>query len=108
MCVAVMVMSGCSRENLSDDTVYMFYQTSCPHCHDAEKYIMEKYPNLAISGKDIKYPGNRRLFEDALQKYKITGAAGTPLILLGKHYIMGWSSEKAVQFDAYVKPFLAE
>lgn len=107
--VGLFVVTACSdsADELNDDKIYFFYQTTCPHCHDAAQYIKANYPTLnKITSIDIKLPGNMRLFEKAVKKYKITGAKGTPLILMGDKYIMGWSETKQDEFDLYVKPYL--
>lgn len=106
--LSLLFNAACSNpdEDLRDDRIYFFYQTTCPHCHDAAQYVKANYPNLKITSLDIKLPGNMRLFEKAIQKYAITGPKGTPLFLLGDKYIMGWSGAKQDEFDLYVKPYI--
>lgn len=105
MGLAVMVLTACEDKNsvpyLSKNEVYFFYQTTCPHCHTAAEYIRANHPELKIKGLDIKMPGNMKLFQQAVKDYKIETAAGTPLICMGNHYIMGWSSEDEKGFDTY-------
>ncbi len=99
--------SGKNVTQLSADEIYFFYQNTCPHCHDAARYIKAKYPDLEVVSLDVKLPGNMRLFEKAVRKYKIDGSrAGTPLICMGDKYIMGWSKADEHQFEVYVKPYL--
>ena len=89
-----------SLQNLSKDEVYFFYQETCPHCHNAAKYITEKHPNMKIKGLDVKMPGNMKLLQQAAKDYKLpTKSIGTPLICFGKNYIMGWSDEDMARLD---------
>ena len=95
-----------SEDDLSKDKIYFFYQTTCPHCHDHPAYIKKNYPTLKMRALDIKLPGNMRLFEKAVKRYKISGPTGTPLLLMGDNYLMGWSESEQMKFDLYVKPYL--
>ncbi|MCI7421611.1 MAG: hypothetical protein MSS98_08125, partial [Alphaproteobacteria bacterium] len=74
--------------------------------HDAAAYIKKNYPTLKMRALDIKLPGNMRLFEKAVKRYKISGPTGTPLLLMGDNYLMGWSESEQMKFDLYVKPYL--
>lgn len=109
LCSVFFVCIACSKSNentgIADSEIYFFYQETCPHCHSAAKYIKEKHPNLKIVSRDVKLPGNNKLFNEALKKYHITGAAGTPLICFKNRYIMGWSESSEAEFDALAKPY---
>ena len=107
--LGLFVTTACSNSStveLSQDKIYFFYQTTCPHCHDAAKYIKANYPTLKITSLDIKLPGNMKLFEKAVKKYNITGPTGTPLFIMGNNYLMGWGNSEQARFDLYVKPYL--
>lgn len=111
LCFASLCLSCCSEKKdditvLSSQEIYFFYQTTCPHCHTAAQYIKNKYPMLKIVSRDIKLPGNMALFKQAVAKYNIRGAAGTPLICFGDHYIMGWGPNDKQLFDYYARPYL--
>ena len=88
--------------------IYFFYQTSCSHCHDAAKYIKNKYPLLEIEALDVQQKKNFALLQKAAEKYQISERIGTPLICFGNEYIMGWSEKNKRLFDVFVQPFLAE
>ena len=109
LCFVTLMFTACSKseeeKELDGSKIYFFYQTTCPHCHDAEKYIKENHPDLKIVMRDVRLPGNQKLFNYAVRKYKITGAAGTPLICFDDKYILGWSEETAKEFEYYVKPY---
>lgn len=91
--------------SLSKDEVYFFYQDTCPHCHEAADYIKKQHKNMRIKPLDIKMPGNRRLFEQAVRSYDIGQIAGTPLICFGKRYIMGWGDDDVARLDEYAKDY---
>lgn len=108
--LGIMVMAACHNEeditSLSQNEVYFFYQESCPHCHEAAKYIKENHANAKVKAFDIKMPGNLRLFAESVKAYDITTPAGTPLICFGKSYIMGWSDEDKEKLDYLIKPYI--
>lgn len=105
-CTVIMFLCACKDSNsitvLSENEVYFFYQTTCPHCHTAAEYIKEKHPNIKVKSFDIKMPGNLNLFQQAVKDYKIETAAGTPLIGMGDNYVMGWGDNQITAFEEYV------
>lgn len=108
-CAAGLFLTAACHQNeakFDDGNIYFFYQTTCPHCHDAAGYFNTKYPDVKILRYDIKLPGNMKLFEQALRHYNIKGPAGTPLICMGRHYIMGWGANETQLFDLYVKDYM--
>lgn len=109
LCMFSLMLSACEKsleeKELDGSRIYFFYQTTCPHCHDAAKYIKEKHPNLKMVSRDVRLPGNQKLFSYAVKKYKIGQQAGTPLICFGDEYIMGWSDAKALEFEKLVEPY---
>ena len=109
VCSAVLFLTACENKDsvsyLSKNEVYFFYQTTCPHCHTAAQYIKEKHPGLKVQSFDIKMPGNMKLFQQAVRDYKISTAAGTPLIGMGDNYIMGWGENQADLFEKYVEKY---
>ena len=98
--------TAASLEEISDSEIYFFYQTTCPHCHHAADYIKQKYPNLKMQNLDVRVRQNFDLFLKCAQKFNLPNdSLGTPLICMGNHYIMGWSSADANKFDIYVRRF---
>jgi len=93
-------------KSLSSNRVYFFYQTTCPHCHYANEYISQKYPDLKMIKLDIRSRSNASLFLKCADKFKLNhNALGTPLICMGDHYILGWSDADKAKFDSYVQKF---
>jgi len=104
-------LSACDgNENIpskiSNNQVYFFYQTTCPHCHHAIEYVNRKYPDLKMVLVNIANHDGFSLFEKCAGKFNLTENLGTPLFCMGDKYLMGWSPSSEKQFDAYVQPFL--
>ena len=108
-CMISLMLSACEKspeeKELDGSRIYFFYQTTCPHCHDAARYIKENHPKLKMVSRDIRLPENQKLFSYAVKKYKIGQQAGTPLICFDGEYIMGWSDAKAKEFEKLVEPY---
>lgn len=107
LALAIACLGACEkRQTLSEDKIYFFYQTTCPHCHVALQHINEVAPNIEIELYEISGEG-RDLFLQCVEKFDLPRQAiGTPLICMGDNYIMGWSAEEAVKFDEYVTDFV--
>ncbi len=110
---ACLLAAGCGQNTAEKEVcdgqkIYFFYQTACPHCHDAAKYIKNKYPHLAIEAIDVNKDNNMALLQKAAKKYEITERMGTPLICFGDNHIMGWSEQNKRLFDMFVQPFLQQ
>ncbi|MBR1825065.1 MAG: hypothetical protein IJ770_00560 [Alphaproteobacteria bacterium] len=105
----VLFLSACQKKEdiitLSEQEIYFFYQEGCPHCHTAAEYIKEKHPELKLKSLDIAMPGNRRMFQQAAQAYKLGASVGTPLICFGKQYVMGWGPDSPRRFELYAKKY---
>lgn len=103
----VLLLAACGKtENgLADDKVYFFFSNTCPHCHHALEYINAKYPNLEMAMVNVGNPEGLDLLVKAAQKFKLGNNVGTPLIVFGDKYLMGWSSEYETEFDKYVRPY---
>jgi len=105
------LISGCGQkaddsEICGKDKIYFFYQTACSHCHEAAKYIKNKYPNLTMVTLDVRQGNNLALLQKAAQKYNLNEQVGTPLICFGDNHIMGWDEQNKRLFDMFVKPFI--
>ena len=116
MVLGTLLLGACQQEeasavvsqtnDISDQKVYFFYQTTCPHCHHAAAYITQKYPNLKMVNLDVRTKQNFDLFLKCAKKFNLPqNSLGTPLICMGNHYIMGWSDADANKFDIYVRRF---
>ena len=119
--LGLFVLTGCDNQNnaenaaqtaseqsaFSENKIYFFYSNYCPHCHEAQKYINAKHPKIELSMVNVENAGGYKLLLQAVNKYKIQGnQIGTPLLLIGKNYLMGWAPEYETQFENYVQPFV--
>ena len=96
-----------SPSALNNNEIYVFIQKTCPHCHAAEAYIKEHYPDLSVHFKDIAYQNERALFFACGEKFGLNKIQmGTPLFCMGDKYILGWSFDEQKKFDEYVQEFL--
>lgn len=85
---------------------YLFYSDVCPHCHEAQKFLNKKYPDLNIIKLDVATPQGEQLLRQCAKKFKIKQGLGIPLFCLGDNYIMGWGPAYEQKFQNYIKPFL--
>ena len=119
--LGLFILTGCdnqtNKENtaqttgeqsaFSENKIYFFYSNYCPHCHEALKYIHGKHPNLELTMVNVGNPGGYKLLLQAVNEYKIQGnQIGTPLLLIGKNYLMGWAPEYENQFENYAQSFI--
>ena len=109
-----LVLGGCDKSQqsqpqediFSDKKVYFFYSNVCPHCHDALAYINKKYQNLQLTMVNVQNPDGYNLLLRAAKEYNLGNQIRTPLLIMGKNHLMGWSKEYEPLFDAWVKPFV--
>ena len=92
-------------KSFDTDTLYVFSQETCGHCHSALSFIDQKLrlknPNLKVEVLDIKEQGNYGKLLAVAKKYKLNmKALGTPVILFNEQTIVGWgenSEEKLLK-----------
>lgn len=87
--------------------VLFFTKNMCPYCNHAAAYLSTQYPDVSVSFIDIETSdGWERFLEtvDALQLN--TQRLGTPLIVVGQQYILGWSPDEEKKLDDLLKSFL--
>ena len=97
-----------TKTGIDNENIYFFSHIGCPFCEQALKYISKKYGEsirmeviVIDKGKE-----NVNLFIKASEKYNLDKRQlGTPLIAMGKNYILGWGQEGQRKFDEYVKEF---
>ena len=97
-----------TKTEVDNENIYFFSHIGCPFCEQALKYIDKEYGDtikieVIIIDKDKK---NFDLFIKASEKYNLDKRKlGTPLIAMGKNYILGWGQAGQEKFDEYVKEF---
>ena len=85
--------------------IYMFYSETCPHCHNADKAIVE----LLKNEKNVNYykyectkdinAYNRNILNQAADILEIDKVA-FPLVIIGNNYFIGYADELK---DEYIK-----
>lgn len=103
--VCLVFLSGCVQKTMQPIT--FFTHEGCPYCEKALQYIHLNYPKLPMQVLEIGNEQNMIKFVQCAQKFKLDlKKLGTPLICMGKHYVMGWSEEERNLFNQYVKSYL--
>ncbi len=95
-----------AENEIRADKLYFFYSDSCPHCHDALRYIKKNHPTLQYDLVNVQNRDGYNLFLKCARKFKLGNEIGTPLFCMGSHYLMGWSPRYEVLFDQYAQPFI--
>ena len=104
LCLTVM-LSAC-QEKKSDNQIYVFSQPGCGHCEHARNYMQRYYRNYDIRELNIRKGNNLNYLLRYARKYKIPEQSlGTPLIVMGNNYVMGWGTEQMRQFNRYIKDY---
>lgn len=112
LCFILLLSSGCDNKNSTAQTefdeskIYFFYHDRCPYCHDAMDFLNTNYPTLPVTMVNVYNDGGLDLLKRCADKFELGQNIGTPLLCMGKHYIMGWSETSPRQFDNYVRLFL--
>lgn len=103
VCLALLLTVASAAENatnatsnVSNVTLYFFYLETCPHCHDAAKFldsIKDKY-QFEIKKFEVTDRRNAQYFESFSEHYNVTKPWGAvPAIFIGDTYIIGYSSD---------------
>lgn len=104
--VVAVLLGGCQEKRTPNNSIYVFSQVGCGHCEDARSYMRRYYSNYDIKELNIHKGGNMQYLLRYAQKYKIPQQSlGTPLIVMGNNYVMGWGTEQMKQFNRYIKNF---
>ena len=99
------VISCEKKELFNQNTVYLFWQDGCVHCHDAIKHIQAKHPNMNIEMLNIKETSAREKLIQAVKEFNLSNKIGTPLFVMNKEVLMGWSKETQNKFDLSAQKF---
>lgn len=112
LCSVCLIFTACGKQNkaaaetnIDSQKIYFFFSESCPHCHEALRYIKQKHPKLPITIVNVAQPEGYRLFVKCAQKFKLGRNIGTPLFCMGSEYLMGWTQKYETVFDGYAEPF---
>ena len=97
-------VTSCDTQERSGNAVYFFTQPGCIHCEHARDYINRYYPKHNIKELNVREQQNMGLLMHSVKKMKINSdSIGTPFIVIGDHYVMGWGNEQVKQFNQYIR-----
>lgn len=95
-----------AEENLK---FYLFYQESCPHCHDEMEFInsiKDEYPTVDFVFYEISLNEmNYNFYNKVLKKTKIN-ANGVPFTIIGTDYYVGFNEEISKNMVESLNKFL--
>lgn len=95
-----------AEENLK---FYLFYQESCPHCHDEMEFInsiKDEYPTIDFVFYEISLNEmNYNFYNKVLNKTKIN-ANGVPFTIIGTDYYVGFNEEISKNIVESLNKFL--
>ncbi len=95
-----------AEENLK---FYLFYQESCPHCHDEMEFInsiKDEYPTVDFVFYEISLNEmNYNFYNKVLNKTKIN-ANGVPFTIIGTDYYVGFNEEISKNIVESLNKFL--
>ncbi len=104
--LAVTVMLSACKEETPVNRIYVFSQPGCIHCEHAREYLNRYYKNYDIKELNIHEGNNMGYMVRYAQKFKVPQQSlGTPFIVMGNHYIMGWGNDQVKDFNRYAKNF---
>ena len=97
------LLSGC-KEEVDSSKVYVFSQPGCGHCINAHEYMARYYKNYDIKELNIREGSNMNHMIRYARKFKVAEQTlGTPFIVIGDNYIMGWGNEQVKEFNRLMK-----
>jgi cytochrome c biogenesis protein CcdA/thiol-disulfide isomerase/thioredoxin len=73
-------------------TVYFFYGTECPHCHNVMPYVeslRDKYPDVSFRFLEIWHDQTNNSFQKLLNHKLGLEAAGVPQVIVGNVSLLG-------------------
>lgn len=104
--VVMVMLSGCNEEQNATNRIYVFSQPGCGHCEHAKSYMSRYYQGYDIKEMNIREGNNMGYLQRYARKFKVPAETlGTPFIVMGDNYIMGWGENQQKQFNRYAKAF---
>ena len=104
--VTAITLGGCQEKVSKTNRIYVFSQPGCSHCEHAKNYMDRYYKGYDIKDMNIREGNNMGYMLRYARKYKIPEQTlGTPLIIMGDNYIMGWGDDQQRKFNRYAKNF---
>lgn len=104
--VVVLALSACKSDEVNTNRIYVFSQPGCGHCVHAKTYMERYYKDYDIKDMNIREGENMSHMRRYARKFKVPEYnLGTPFIVLGDNYVMGWGDEQIKSFNRYARRF---
>ena len=100
-------------QTIPNDSMVVFVKTGCSHCHPAMAFVDETvrrdYPSLKIEVLNIDKEENREKLLAVIHRNRISPRkAGTPLILIDGHVLIGWDERREHELTTLIRAFLSK
>lgn len=103
--IGTFMLSACEEEKTTN-RIYVFSQPGCIHCEHARAYMQRYYKNYDIKELNIHEGSNMSYMVRYARRFKVPESSlGTPFIVMGNRYVMGWGGEQIKNFNRYAKSF---
>ena len=107
--VALAGLVFCGAASAADVTLY--YSPSCPHCHHARDFFVNKvvyeYPDVRVVQVNVMDHANRPMFERVLEKCNYT-SGGVPVIVVGDKCFQGYADFMQQELRAAIEVDLSD
>lgn len=91
--------------NAAEKEVIIFSQP-CHFCEimkeDLDNGIIEANPDIKFTILDIRDEKNAQKLRELATKHRLRGDVGTPLLFIGKNYMMGWGPNAKENLQEYI------
>lgn len=96
---------ACQKKDFRSDTIYLFWQPSCSHCHHAIEFFNTELKNIRVEMIDIsKEEGHKKLVL-AINKFNLGNTVYTPLFIVNGKHFSGWNENLAKDFKEIAPMF---
>lgn len=96
--ICLLSLMACQKEEFRSDTIYLFWQPGCSHCHHAINFFNNELSTVRVEMIDVsKKEGYEKLMR-AIKKFKLGNEIATPLFVVKDKTVMGWSNEIGAGF----------
>ena len=89
----------------NEKEIFIFSQP-CHFCElmkkDLDAGIIKANPDIKFTILDIRDEENIQKLRELAAKHNLKGNIGTPLLFIGKNYMMGWGPGAAEQLQKYI------
>ena len=93
--------------------IVIFSQKGCTHCVHAMAFIngelKKTFPDISVAEYDLnENRHNYELCAHTARRFQLGDRIGTPLIVVGDNYIMGWTTENQNKLPQFIKKHRAQ